>query len=115
MDVEAASRRLSHTVLPTMVRGLLGLGVVYTGPGVPRQNTATVKAHLVRRGRLTAEELAGRLHGDILRGFVCAEVAPASELLQHASYSRAKDAGCVRTEGRGHVLTPGDVVLIKWK
>lgn len=106
---------LSHRVLPTMVRQLLGLDLVYTGPGVPRENTETVKAHLVRRGSLTAEGLAGRLHGDILRGFVCAEVAPAATLLQHASYSRAKDAGCVRTEGRGYVLAPSDVVLVKWR
>jgi len=106
---------LSHRVLPTMVRQLLGLDLVYTGPGVPRENTETVKAHLVRRGSLTAEGLAGRLHGDILRGFVCAEVAPAAALLQHASYSRAKDAGCVRTEGRGYVLAPSDVVLVKWR
>ena len=36
---------------------LLGLGLVYTGPGVPRESTGTVKAHLLRRGSLTAEGL----------------------------------------------------------
>ena len=106
---------LSHTALPAAVRRLLGLGLVYTGPGVPKENTGTVRAHLIRSGGLTAEGLAGRLHGDILRGFVCAEVAPATELLQHASYSQAKDSGCVRTEGRGYVLAADDVVVVKWK
>ena len=37
--------------------------------------SGTVKAHLLRQGSLTAEDLAGRLHGDILRGFMCAEAA----------------------------------------
>ena len=35
--------------------------------------------------------------------------------LQHASYGRAKEAGCVRTKGRGYELESGDVVLVKWK
>ena len=75
LGLEAGPCPLSHTVLPSMVLELLGLGLVYTGPGVPRESTGTVKAHLLRRGSLTAEDLAGRLHGDILRGFMCAEAA----------------------------------------
>lgn len=115
LGLEAGPCPLSHTVLPSMVLKLLGLGLVYTGPGVPRESTGTVKAHLLRQGSLTAEDLAGRLHGDILRGFMCAEVAPAAALLQHESYGRAREAGCVRTEGRGYALESDDVVLIKWK
>ena len=75
LGLEAGPCPLSHTVLPSMVLELLGLGLVYTGPGVPRESTGTVKAHLLRQGSLTAEDLAGRLHGDILRGFMCAEAA----------------------------------------
>ena len=107
---------LSHTALPAAVRRLLGLGLVYTGPGVPCEKTKTTKAHLIRRSsRLTAEGVAGRLHGDIQRGFLRAEVAKAEALLEHASFAAAKDAGCVRTEGRDYVVEDREVVLIKWK
>ena len=43
------------------------------------------------------------------------QVAPAAALLQYESYGRAREAGCVRTEGRGYALESDDVVLIKWK
>jgi ribosome-binding ATPase YchF (GTP1/OBG family) len=59
--------------------------------------------------------MAGRLHGEIQKGFIRAEVTPASVLLDHTNYSAAKDAGCVRAEGREYELQSNDVVLIKWK
>ena len=93
---------------------LLGLGLVYTGPGVAPERSKTTRAHLTRGG-LTAEGLADRIHGDIRKGFVCAEVAPAQSLLQHASFAAAKEAGCVKTEGRDYVLSAGDVTHIRWR
>ena len=112
-----------HEVLPSMVQDILNLGVVYTGPGVPQERSRTTKAHLFRFGSpnvsnnalLTANDLAGRLHGDIQKGFIRAEVCPAQELLQHANYVTAKDMGCIRTEGREYALQPDDVILVKWK
>ena len=106
---------LSHTVLPALVCELLGLSMAYTGPGVPRDSTATTKAHLFRKGALTAGGLAGRIHGDLERGFMRAEVVAASALLRHETFAAARDAGCVRTEGKDYALNEEDVVLIKWK
>lgn len=100
--------------LPSMVRSLLGLSLVYTGPGVPAERSRTTRAHMFRAGRLTALGLAGRIHGEIERGFIKAEVVPASELLAHGSYAGAKDAGAIRTEGKDYSVVDGDVVLIKW-
>lgn len=105
---------LSYNVLPSEVRSLLGLGVVYTGPGVPHERSRTTRAHLIQQHALTAFGLAGRIHGDIQKGFVCAETVPVLSLLEHESYASAKDAGCVRTEGRDYTVTNGDVVLVKW-
>ena len=105
---------LSHHVLPAMARSLLGLALVYTGPGVPRERSRTTRSHMLRQGSLTALDLAGRIHGEIKRGFVCAEVAPAPALLEHASYAAAKESGTLRTEGRGYVLGEDDVVLVRW-
>ena len=104
----------SYHVLPSMVRSLLGLAVVYTGPGVPPQRSRTTKAHMFRRGTLTAAGLAARIHGEIQRGFVCAEVVPALALLEHASFSEAKQSGCIRTEGKDYLVCDSDVVLVKW-
>lgn len=110
---EQLDRLLCTHVLPLAAMEMLRLQLVYTGPGVPPERSRTTRAHL-SRGGLTAEALAQRIHGDIARGFVCAEVAHASALLQHGSFASAKDAGSVRTEGRGAALDGGDVVLIRW-
>jgi ribosome-binding ATPase YchF (GTP1/OBG family) len=106
---------LSYNVLPSMVKELLNLSLVYTGPGVPPERSRTTKSYLMSNNGWTADDLASRLHGDIKRGFIKAEVTPAKRLLQYETYIAAKETGCVRTEGRDYVLNPNDVVLIKWK
>jgi GTP-binding protein YchF len=104
-----------NTALPSLICKLLNLSVVYTGPGVPPERSRTTRAHLFPTNSWTANDLARRLHGDIQKGFIRAEVVPAELLLEHDSYTAAKEAGCIRTEGRDYVLNSNDVVLIKWK
>jgi GTP-binding protein YchF len=106
---------LSYNALPSLICKLLDLSVVYTGPGIPPERSRTTKAYLFSNNSWTADDLAGRLHGDIRKGFIRAEVASVELLLEHASYTAAKEAGCIRTEGRDYVLNSHDVVLIKWK
>lgn len=105
----------STSVLPVMVKDLLGLSVVYTGPGVPLERSRTTKAHLIRPGQITADGLASRLHADIQKGFIQADIVSAPSLIECGSYSKAKNAGLIRGEGREYTLRPDDVVLIKWK
>jgi ribosome-binding ATPase YchF (GTP1/OBG family) len=65
---------------------------------------------------LTAEGLAGRIHGKIEKGFIRgAEVTPASVLLGQENLVTARESGVIRTEGRDYRLETEDVVLIKWK
>jgi len=66
-------------------------------------------------GSLTAEGLAGRIHDDLQKGFIRAEVIQADKLMKQPSYTASKEAGCVRVEGRDYALCSGEVVLIKWK
>lgn len=107
---------LSYSALPLKAMDLLDLSLVYTGPGVPPERSRTTRAHVLpRKQELTATGLAGKLHGTIQKGFIRAEVVSAPELLEYPSHLAAKEAGCVRTEGREYVLAPDDVVLIKWK
>lgn len=105
---------LSYSVLPMKILKMLGWHLVYTGPGVPLERSKTIKAHLIAPGT-TADDLAGRLHGAIHKGFLRAEVISAPLLLHYSSFATAKADGVVRTEGREYRLQADDVILIKWK
>lgn len=114
-DDDELDQLLSFNALPLLVKKLLGLSLVYTGPGVPQERSQTTKTHLCKLGELTASGLAGRIHGEIERGFIRAEVMNSNTLIKYENYNAAKDDGCVKIEGRDYELTSDDVVLIKWK
>jgi hypothetical protein len=61
----------------------------------------------------TAYDAAGRVHGDIQRAFVRAEVIAWDELLDAGGYAAARDRGTLRIEGRDYVVHDGDVVHIR--
>jgi ribosome-binding ATPase len=69
-------------------------------------------ARTLRRGG-TAYDAAGRVHGDLQRGFVRAEVIRWDELVDAGSYAAARERGTLRTEGRDYVVQDGDVVHIR--
>mmetsp|Transcript_30014 Transcript_30014/g.38534 ORF Transcript_30014/g.38534 Transcript_30014/m.38534 type:complete len:455 (-) Transcript_30014:221-1585(-) len=104
---------MSSNTLPLEVCNILGVQRAYTGPGVDPTRSKTTRAHLVRPG-LTAHEFAGRIHGDIQRGFIRAEVINGSVLKSQCSYKNAKESGLIRSEGKGYEIQNEDVILIKW-
>jgi ribosome-binding ATPase len=69
-------------------------------------------ARTIPRGG-TAWEAAGRIHGDIQKAFVRAEVVRWDELVDAGGYAGARDRGTLRTEGRDYVVADGDVITIK--
>jgi ribosome-binding ATPase len=69
-------------------------------------------ARTLRRGG-TAYDAAGRVHGDLQRGFVRAEVIRWDELVDAGGYSAARDRGTLRIEGRDYAVQDGDVVHIR--
>ncbi|MGE5858268.1 MAG: DUF933 domain-containing protein, partial [Solirubrobacterales bacterium] len=69
-------------------------------------------ARTLRRGG-TAYDAAGRVHGDIQRKFVRAEVIAWEELVDAGGYAAARDRGTLRIEGRNYVVQDGDVVHIR--
>jgi hypothetical protein len=71
------------------------------------------RAHAVRGGT-TVWEAAGKVHTDIQRGFVRAEIAPWDALVEAGGYAGARDRGQLRLEGRDYVVRDGDVVTIKF-
>jgi ribosome-binding ATPase len=71
------------------------------------------RAWPVPRGTL-APRAAGKIHSDIERGFIRAEVIRCDDLLNHGSEAKCKDAGALRIEGKEYVIQDGDVVHFRF-
>jgi ribosome-binding ATPase YchF (GTP1/OBG family) len=71
------------------------------------------RAHAIPRGT-TVYEAAGKVHSDIQRGFVRAEVVPWNVLVDEGGYSGARDKGLLRIEGRDYVMQDGDVITVRF-
>ncbi|RME32029.1 MAG: redox-regulated ATPase YchF [Thermoflexia bacterium] len=72
-----------------------------------------VRAWSVRRGA-TAPEAAGKVHSDMQRGFIRAEVIHWEELVRAGGWSAARERGLIRTEGRDYRIQDGDVCLFRF-
>jgi GTP-binding protein YchF len=70
-------------------------------------------ARTVRRGA-TAREAAGKVHSDLERGFIRAEIAPIDVVIEAGGWDAARAAGAVRVEGRDYVLAARDVMLVRF-
>ena len=57
---------------------------------------------------------AGKIHSDFERGFIKAEVVNYKDLLDCGSYTKAKEKGLVRIEGKDYVVKDGDVILFRF-
>ena len=68
------------------------------------------RAWTIRRGA-TAAEAAGKIHSDIQKGFIRAEVVSYEDMVQYGSRPAARDAGRARSEGRDYIVKDGDVIL----
>jgi len=71
------------------------------------------RAWEVRRGA-TAPEAAGRIHSDLQRGFIRAEVIGYDELVAAGGWDAAKGKGLLRAEGKSYVVREGDVVHVRF-
>ncbi len=60
----------------------------------------------------TAPRAAGKIHSDMERGFIRAEVIRFADLVAAGSEAEAKRRGLVRTEGKGYIVQDGDVLHI---
>ena len=59
-------------------------------------------------------DAAGRIHTDLARGFIRAEVVPCARLLEAGSEAVARERGWTRLEGRDYVVQDGDCVEIRF-
>jgi len=71
-----------------------------------------VRAWTIRRGT-TAVGAAEKIHSDIARTFIRAEVMPFEEFRAAGGWDEARAAGKMRLEGKEYVVEDGDIVHIR--
>ena len=73
-----------------------------------------VRAWTIKKGT-KAPEAAGKIHSDIERGFIKAEVISYEDFMKsNGSMVKAKEAGLIRSEGKEYIMQDGDIVLFKF-
>ncbi len=101
---------LQESGLDTLIKksyDLLGLMSFLTA-GEPE-----VRAWTIKKGT-KAPNAAGKIHSDIERGFIKAEIISYDELIKEGSMVQAKEKGLVRQEGKDYIMQEGDIVLFKF-
>ncbi len=116
-DVSLEERRafledlgIAETGLVRLIREgyrLLGLLTFYTVVGTE------LRAWTVPRGT-KAPGAAGRIHSDMERGFIRAEVLPYEEFVRLGGLAPARDKGLLRSEGKDYAISDGDIVTFRF-
>lgn len=86
---------------------LLRLITFYTTVGIE------LRAWTILNGT-TVLEAAGKIHSDMKRGFICAEVINFDDFIKAGSEAAARERGLLRIEGKGYVVRDGDIIHIKF-
>jgi GTP-binding protein YchF len=87
------------------IREMLGLVTFFTA------GEKDTRAWTVPEGA-TVLQAAGRIHTDIERGFIRAEVIAWDKLLELGGHNEAKKVGQLRQEGKTYVVQEGDVINV---
>ncbi len=72
-----------------------------------------VRAWTIKIGT-KAPQAAGKIHSDMERGFIRAEVVNIDDLAEMGGYPQAREKGLVRLEGKEYVMQDGDVVVFRF-
>lgn len=72
-----------------------------------------VRAWTIKKGT-KAPQAAGKIHTDIERGFIRAEIVSFDDLMRCGSMNAAKEKGLVRSEGKDYIMQDGDIVLFRF-
>ena len=80
------------------------LGLISFLTGGPEE----VRAWTITDGT-RAPQAAGKIHSDIERGFIRAEIIAFDDLMACGNMANAKAKGLVRSEGKEYVMKDGDV------
>ncbi|WP_040211938.1 redox-regulated ATPase YchF [Clostridium polynesiense] len=72
-----------------------------------------VRAWTIKIGT-KAPQAAGKIHSDIERGFIRAEIISYDDLIKCGSEAAAKEKGLYRLEGKDYIMKDGDVVNFRF-
>ncbi len=101
---------LGEGALAVMVRAAYqGLGLLSFYTVGPKET----RAWTVRAGA-AAPEAAGKIHSDLERGFIRAEVSSIDEVIAAGGWDEAKRTGLVHVEGKSYIIKPDDVLVIRF-
>jgi hypothetical protein len=101
---------LSESALKQLIRagyGILHLITFYTTVG------PELRAWTLPRGT-RAPQAAGKIHTDMERGFIRAEVISFPDFLAAGSMAAARDKGMIRVEGKDYIIQDGDILHIRF-
>lgn len=76
-------------------------------------NERELRAWSIKKGT-TVYEAAGKIHSDLQKGFIKAEVIGFEELIKTGSLVQAKAKGLVRLEGKEYIVKDGDLIQIRF-
>ena len=62
-----------------------------------------------------APQAAGRIHTDMEKGFIRAEVADSSDIIDRGDLQVLKEDGLLRVEGKEYIVNDGDVIQFLFK
>ncbi|MBI4820087.1 MAG: redox-regulated ATPase YchF [Deltaproteobacteria bacterium] len=71
-----------------------------------------VRAWTIKRGT-NARAASGKIHSDLERGFIRAEVIPYEALATLGSEAKVKEAGKFRLEGKDYIVLDGDIMHVR--
>ena len=71
------------------------------------------RAWTIRKGT-KAPQAAGKIHSDIERGFIRAEVIAYDDMIRCGSVNAAKEKGLLRSEGKEYVVQDGDMIYFRF-
>ncbi len=101
---------LSESGLDKVIKAsykLLGLMSFLTA-GEPEVRAWTIKIGT------KAPQAAGKIHSDIERGFIRAEVISFDDLMKVGNMVTAREKGLIRSEGKEYIMQDGDIVLFRF-
>ena len=72
-----------------------------------------VRAWTIKKGT-KAPQAAGKIHSDIERGFIRAEIVSYEDLIREGSMNAVKEKGLMRLEGKDYIMQDGDIALFRF-
>ncbi|MCL5037551.1 MAG: DUF933 domain-containing protein [Chloroflexi bacterium] len=106
----ACEMGVEESCLPLIIRNCyerLNLVTFYTG------NEKEVRAWAVP-GETAALKAAGKVHTDLEKGFIKADVICADELIKLGGIAAAKEKGLLRSEGKEYIVKDRDLIRVKF-